>query len=64
VEGAESFAVEDAGGLTLAVVYFENERVRAKSLRRIGKEDTRRMANAMAAIPERQTKLRSLEGCL
>jgi hypothetical protein len=42
VENAESFGMEDAGGRGLAFVYFEDEPIRASTLKRLSKGDARR----------------------
>jgi hypothetical protein len=53
IENPESYCVADAGSRPLAYVYFEDERVRQSSTRRMSKEHARRLAAAIAKLPER-----------
>jgi hypothetical protein len=51
-ERQESFIVKDATGLTLAYVYFEDEPQRAMSMRRISRDEARRIAVNFAKLPD------------
>jgi hypothetical protein len=52
VEDAESFGIEDAGGRGLAFVHFEDEAVRASTLKRLSKADARRLATQIEKLPD------------
>jgi hypothetical protein len=60
VENAESFGIEDAGGGGLAFVYFEDEPIRASTLKRLGKDDARQPAARIARLPELLQEARKL----
>jgi hypothetical protein len=51
-ERTESFIVKDATGQTLAYVYFEDEPQRAMSMRRISRDEARRIAVNIAKLPD------------
>jgi hypothetical protein len=51
IEHDESYEVQDAVGLPLASVYFENETVRQPSTRRLSKDEARRVAAQIARLP-------------
>ena len=48
---AESFVVRDANGQSLAYVYFA-EAERAMTTRRLEEDDARRIAHAIARLPD------------
>jgi hypothetical protein len=50
IEHDESYEVQDAVGLPLASVYFENETIRQSSTRRLSKDEARRVP-AMSGLP-------------
>jgi hypothetical protein len=51
IEHEESYEVQDAVGLPLASVYFENETIRQTSTRRLSKDEARRVAAQIARLP-------------
>jgi hypothetical protein len=51
---------EDAGGGGLALVYFEDEPIRASTLKRLGKDDARQPAARIARLPELLQEARKL----
>jgi hypothetical protein len=51
IEHDESYEVQDAVGLLLASVYFENETIRQSSTRRLSKDEARRVAAQIARLP-------------
>jgi hypothetical protein len=51
-ERQESFIVKDATGQTLTYVYFEDEPQRAMSMRRISRDEARRIAVNIAKLPD------------
>jgi hypothetical protein len=51
IEHDESYEVQDAVGLPLASVYFENETIRQPSTRRLSKDEARRVAAQIARLP-------------
>jgi hypothetical protein len=51
IEQDESYEVQDAVGLPLASVYFENETIRQSSPRRLSKDEARRVAAQIARLP-------------
>jgi hypothetical protein len=51
IELGESYEVQDAVGLPLASVYFENETTRQSSTRRLSKDEARRVAAQIARLP-------------
>ncbi|SEF15199.1 hypothetical protein SAMN05444161_9210 [Rhizobiales bacterium GAS191] len=58
VEHDESFAVVDASNTALALVYFEEESGRRSSMRRLSREDARRLATQVVRLPELLEELR------
>ena len=51
IEHDESYEVQDAVGLPLASVYFENEKTRQSSTRHLSKDEARRIAAQIARLP-------------
>jgi hypothetical protein len=51
IEHDESYEVQDAVGLPLASVYFENETIHQSSTRRLSKDEARRVAAQIARLP-------------
>lgn len=50
-ERGESFVVMDAAGVTLAFVYFEDDRTRRDFTKRLSKADARTMAEQIHQLP-------------
>jgi K+/H+ antiporter YhaU regulatory subunit KhtT len=50
--GGESFIISDAKGQALAYVYFEDETVRQMSMKRLSRDEARRIAANIAKLPE------------
>jgi hypothetical protein len=55
----DSYEVQDAVGLSLASVYFDDEKIPRSSARRLSKDEARRIAAQIARLP---TLLRIEEG--
>lgn len=51
-ERGESFVVMDSADVTLAYVYFEDDPNRRSFMRRLSKDDARRMAQQILRLPE------------
>ena len=47
-----AFIVEDANGQALAYLYFEDEPTRRNQLKRLSRDEARKVANVIAQIPE------------
>ena len=51
IEHDDLYEVQDAVGLSLASVYFENETIHRSSARRLSKDEARRIAAQIARLP-------------
>jgi hypothetical protein len=51
-EHPESYAIVDANGQALAYVYFEDEAGRRMTMKRLTKDEARRIAANIAKLPE------------
>ena len=51
IERDNSYEVQDAVGLPLASVYFENETIQKSSKRLLSKDEARRVAAQIARLP-------------
>jgi hypothetical protein len=52
IEHPESFEIADSAQRTLAYVYFADDPTRANFMRRLSKDDARRMAQQILRLPE------------
>ena len=60
----ESFQVQDAAGITLPYIYFEDEPKRRRFARRLSKDDARRMPQQILRLPELVRIARGMQGLL
>jgi hypothetical protein len=51
-ERGESFVIEDAAGIALAYVYFEDEPTRRRFAKRLSKDEARKMAQQILRLPQ------------
>ena len=51
-EGTESFIIRDANGQALAYVYYEDEKGRRDVMKRLTRDEARRIAINIAKLPE------------
>ena len=58
VELQESFRIEDAKGFPVAYVYFADDRERQNVTGRMSRDEARRIAVGIAALPDLRAELR------
>jgi hypothetical protein len=56
----ESFEVQDASGNALAFSYFEDDPGRGSSMKRMTREDARRLADQLVKLPDLMEEVRRL----
>lgn len=61
IDHDESFEVQDSASRTLAFVYFTDDPNRANFMRRLSKDDARRMAQQIMRLPELVRIARGIE---
>jgi hypothetical protein len=61
VELPQAFLIEDANKFTLAYVYFAEDSQRQGATGRMSKDEARRIAIGMAALPDLRAELRDQE---
>jgi hypothetical protein len=61
VELQESFRIEDAKGFPLAYIYFADDPERRSVTGRMSRDEARRIAVGMAALPDLRMALRDYE---
>ncbi len=52
VEHPESYVITDAGGQALAYVYFEDQEGRRNTMKRLTRDEARRIATNIAKLPD------------
>jgi hypothetical protein len=52
VDHDESFEIQDAAGVALAFIYYEDEPIRRGMMKRLSKYDARRMAHQIMRLPQ------------
>jgi hypothetical protein len=60
VEHSESFEIQSADEHALAFIYFEDEPGRRSVMKRLTREDARRLAQQIIRLPETMRELRQL----
>ncbi|MER2266506.1 hypothetical protein [Methylobacterium oxalidis] len=61
MELQESFRVEDASGFPVSYVYFAGDEQRRSATRRMSRDEARRIAIRIAALPDVQIAMMELE---
>lgn len=52
IENSESYVVEDAHQQRIAYLYFADDRAGRRDMRRLSRDEARRIAKAIARLPE------------